>query len=112
MKLFLHLLQKSLQPTTRKNIRGKYCNLWISKIVTTVFNEILVCNRQSQDADLRVDYVQVRRVAEITDIKALVFSASAALAASAESHIRVAVKVDTKNEEILESTCEQCVEKG
>lgn len=60
----------------------------------------------TQDADLRVDYVQIRRLAEVTDVKALVFSTSAAT--RVEGHIRVSIKVDTRKQEISEASCEKC----
>lgn len=70
------------------------------------------CNRQSQGLDLRVDFIQVRRVAEITDVKALVFPAAAALSLTNEHQTRVSLKVDTKREDILEASCSQCTGKG
>ncbi|XP_013098070.1 uncharacterized protein LOC106080970 [Stomoxys calcitrans] len=67
-----------------------------------------LARQQQQDADLRVDYVQIRRLAEVTDVKALVFPASAAIIGRVEGHIRVSIKVDTKKQIITESSCDQC----
>uniref|UniRef100_A0A1A9W2E3 YqaJ domain-containing protein n=1 Tax=Glossina brevipalpis TaxID=37001 RepID=A0A1A9W2E3_9MUSC len=63
---------------------------------------------QTQDTDLRVDYVQIRRVAEISEVRALVFPAEAAITASPENHVRVSVKIDIKKDEIIETSCAQC----
>ncbi|XP_005177079.1 uncharacterized protein LOC101890694 [Musca domestica] len=67
--------------------------------------------QQTQDADLRVDYVQIRRLAEETDVKALVFPAATALASRVEGHVRVSIKVDTKKQAITESVCDRCLGK-
>uniref|UniRef100_A0A1A9ZGT8 YqaJ domain-containing protein n=1 Tax=Glossina pallidipes TaxID=7398 RepID=A0A1A9ZGT8_GLOPL len=67
---------------------------------------------QTPDTDLRVDYVQIRRVAEITEVRALVFPAAAAITANPEeSHVRVSIKIDIKKDEIIETSCEQCQNK-
>ncbi|KAI9577882.1 hypothetical protein GQX74_011069 [Glossina fuscipes] len=67
---------------------------------------------QTLDTDLRVDYVQIRRVAEVTEVRALVFPAAAVITASpAESHVRVSIKIDIKKDEIIETSCEQCQNK-
>ncbi|XP_075167100.1 uncharacterized protein LOC142239213 [Haematobia irritans] len=67
-----------------------------------------LARQQLQDVDLRVDYVQIRRLAEVTDVKALVYSASAAIVGRVESFIRVSIKVDTKKQIITESSCLLC----
>ncbi|XP_037810743.1 uncharacterized protein LOC119602973 [Lucilia sericata] len=113
------IMQMDLEPGFRKAdinsipvIRSETIFTFIAKVsATSTTPPEQALARQTKDSDLRVDYVQVRRVAEITDIKALVFSASAALASSADTHMRVSLKVDTKKEEILEAMCYQCTDK-
>lgn len=57
--------------------------------------------------------MQIRRVAEITEVRALVFPAAAAITANPEeSHVRVSIKIDIKKDEIIETSCEQCQNKG
>lgn len=75
-------------------------------------NSVFFVRQQTQDADLRVDYVQIRRLAEETDVKALVFPAATALASRVEGHVRVSIKVDTKKQAITESVCDRCLGKG
>ncbi|KAM7344293.1 uncharacterized protein ACRADG_011074 isoform 2-T2 [Cochliomyia hominivorax] len=108
------IMQMDLEPGFRKadinnlpTIRSETIFAFLSKASNTTKPH----TRQTKDSDLRVDYVQVRRVAEITEVKAMVFSAAAALASSTDTHIRVNLKVDTKKEEILEGSCCQCTEK-
>lgn len=63
--------------------------------------------------DLMVDYVQVRQVLEICELRAFVFGPNAVRSACiGDALIRVAIKINTETEDITEFCCKQCPASG
>lgn len=73
-------------------------------------NNLYIVFSNSTDVDLLIDYVQVRKAGDIFDVRAVVFPAASG--GSHEAHVRVALKVDEKKDEISETKCDICTKKG
>ncbi|CAD7014954.1 unnamed protein product [Ceratitis capitata] len=113
------VIHMELEPGFRKadinnipTVRSETIFSFVTKIATSgggIKKQGPGTSKDGKDVDLRIDYVQFRKAGDVFEMRAVVFPAASG--GSHEAHVRVALKVDEKKDEISETKCEQCLKK-
>lgn len=110
------MMHMELEPGFRKadinnipTVRSETIFGFVTRIATSGSSVKSHTGSDSADVDLLIDYVQVRKAGDIFETRAVVFPAASG--GNHEAHVRVALKVDEKKDEILETKCDHCTKK-